>query len=105
MVLKYCTATAFPVAIGLMTTEAVACLATKYPEQIVRRHEPRLAHHVLQRDFVRPNNDPHYIGWSRSPGGWVYFGPQYTFVTGRGIIDEACNLPTSACPNTQRDGQ
>jgi hypothetical protein len=84
--------------------------------------------------LVRPNNDSNYIGWSRLPGagrdcpasdafgcsrgqvggrvsrpptagGWVYFGPQYTFVPGRGVVDEACNLPTSACPNTQRDGQ
>jgi hypothetical protein len=80
----------------------------------------------------RPNHDPNYIGWSRLPEadrgcsgpygcshaqvgggfsgrsparGWVYFGPQYTYVPGRGVIDEACNLPTSACPNTQRDGQ
>jgi hypothetical protein len=58
-----------------------------------------------QRDYVRPNNDKYYTGWSRSPRGWVYFGPQYTFVPGRGIIDEACNLPSSSCPNTQRDGQ
>src|ERR1700733_7529928 len=62
----------------------------------------------LSPPFVRPNNDKYYIGWSRVPGsyrsagdGWVYFGPQYTFVPGRGIVDEACNLPTSACPNTQ----
>jgi len=80
----------------------------------------------------RPDGDPNYIGWSRLPGaergcpgpyacgraqvggglpgrapasGWVYFGPQYTYVPGRGVVDEACNLPTSACPNSQRDGQ
>jgi hypothetical protein len=85
--------------------------------------------------LVRPNKDSSYIGWSRVPGtetgcaegygrfgcnraqaggsarnhaparGWVYFGPQYTFIPGRGIADEGCNLPTSACPNHQRDGQ
>ena len=27
----------------------------------------------------------------------------YTFVPGRGISDEACNLPTSTCANEQRD--
>jgi hypothetical protein len=24
---------------------------------------------------------------------------------GKGIVDETCNLPTSACPNEQRDIQ
>lgn len=77
----------------------------------------------------RPNGDPNYVGWAQIPGAgcygsygcsraqsgghhssqtrggtWVYFGPQYTYVRGRGIVDEACNLPTSACPNTRRDG-
>jgi hypothetical protein len=31
--------------------------------------------------------------------------PGYVFVPGRGILDEACNLPTSACPNSERDVQ
>jgi len=35
----------------------------------------------------------------------VYHGPGYVFVPGKGIIDEACDLPTSACPNDQRDVQ
>jgi hypothetical protein len=90
--------------------------------------------HPGQSRLVRPNNDRNYIGWGRMPGadqdcsgsdaigcsrgqvggrvsggstagGWVYFGSQYTFAPGRGVIDEACNLPTSAYSNTQRDGQ
>jgi hypothetical protein len=31
--------------------------------------------------------------------------PGYIYVPGRGILDEACNLPTSACPNSERDIQ
>jgi hypothetical protein len=31
--------------------------------------------------------------------------PGYTFVPGIGILDESCDLPTSACPNEYRDGQ
>ncbi len=31
--------------------------------------------------------------------------PGYVFVPGKGILDEACNLPTSACPNSERDIQ
>jgi len=30
-------------------------------------------------------------------------GPGYYFVPGLGIVGEACNLPTSACPNEMRD--
>jgi hypothetical protein len=29
--------------------------------------------------------------------------PGYLYAPGRGIVNEACNLPTSACPNEQRD--
>lgn len=32
------------------------------------------------------------------PGGYLY-------VPGRGILGESCNLPTSACPNSDRDIQ
>jgi hypothetical protein len=57
---------------------------------------------IDQSDFF-PRPYPDYTGWSRSPGGgWVYFGSSYTFVPHRGIVDEACNLPSSACPNSQR---
>jgi len=31
--------------------------------------------------------------------------PGYVYVPGRGILDESCNLPTSACPNSERDIQ
>jgi hypothetical protein len=29
--------------------------------------------------------------------------PGYTFVPGVGILDESCDLPTSACPNEYRE--
>ncbi len=51
-----------------------------------------------------PRPYPGYLGWAHLPqSGWVYFAPSYTFVAGKGIIGEACNLPTSACPNSERD--
>jgi hypothetical protein len=31
--------------------------------------------------------------------------PGYTFVPAVGILGESCDLPTSACPNEDRDGQ
>jgi hypothetical protein len=33
----------------------------------------------------------------------LYRWPGYTYVPRTGIVDEACNLPTSACPNEMRD--
>jgi hypothetical protein len=33
----------------------------------------------------------------------VLFHPAYPFVQSRGIVDEACNLPTSGCRNEMRD--
>lgn len=38
-------------------------------------------------------------------GDQLIFGPGYVFVPGRGVLDEACNLPTSTCPNEYRDIQ
>lgn len=36
---------------------------------------------------------------------YAYRGPGYIYALSRGIVDEACNLPTSACPNEMRDVQ
>ncbi len=70
--------------------------------------------HRVKSQSVRPV--PHYVAAHRwyaprgcgpvyayPPRTYVYHGPGYTFVPHRGIIDEACNLPTSACPNEMRD--
>jgi hypothetical protein len=52
-------------------------------------HRPHLAH----RDLLRGAH------------GAGAYGAGYIYAPGRGIVDEACNLPTSACPNDQRDVQ
>ena len=36
-------------------------------------------------------------------GDRLIYGPGYVYVPGRGILDEACNLPSSTCPNEYRD--
>jgi hypothetical protein len=41
--------------------------------------------------------------YATPPGVPVYRWPGYTYVPRQGIVDEACNLPTSACPNEMRD--
>lgn len=92
------------VTIGL-ATQSSASSAGNVQHRHWKSHLTRPASSLPERDhFPRPN--PDYVGWSyvhHSPGRWVYFGPGYTFVPGKGIVDEACNLPTSACPNSQRD--
>ena len=41
--------------------------------------------------------------YAAPPGIPAYRWPGYTYVPRKGIVDEACNLPTSACPNEMRD--
>ncbi len=69
-------------------------------------HEQRVAHHrTIAHRFVRGTpayGAPFYVA---PPGVAVYHGPGYTYVPRKGIVDEACNLPTSACPNELRDIQ
>jgi len=43
--------------------------------------------------------------YAAPPGVPVYHRPGYSYVRGKGIVDEACNLPTSRCSNEYRDIQ
>ena len=64
------------------------------------------AHHTYSRHHWRhfARRLPLVHGYANAPPG-AFVGLGYVFVPGRGILDEACNLPTSACPNTERDTQ
>jgi len=73
------------VAVGLPTVAAKVYSPRMAPYH--QRHHD--AHHAFNHASVR-----------RLP---VLRGPGYFFVPGLGIIGEACNLPTSACPNEMRD--
>jgi hypothetical protein len=75
-------------------------------------HTERHARHargVPARSFA--SDKPLYGYYSRhgqyvpGAGDRLMYGPGYAFVPGRGILDEACNLPTSTCPNEYRDIQ
>jgi len=71
----------------------------------------RHTHHVHRVSTV------HYFGARRPLYGYysrhgqyvpgagdrLIYGPGYVFVPGRGILGEACNLPTSTCTNEYRD--
>lgn len=77
----------------------------------VAQHAVHVRHHLARRDFV-PGYDGAagsafgYAGPARAtlPPGAIQF-PGYVYMPGQGILDEACNLPTSTCPNSQRDIQ
>jgi len=72
-------------------------------------HQVRHAHAVAAH--------PRYFGTHRPPRGYytqhsqyvpgaddrLIYGPGYVYVPGHGILDEACNLPSSTCPNEYRD--
>jgi hypothetical protein len=67
---------------------------------IVHAHSlARHRHHLVRREL--PSRQGSY--GRPADGVRPYFGPGYVFVPGRGILDEACNLPTSTCPNEVRD--
>jgi hypothetical protein len=59
---------------------------------------------------ARGNISPDLYGYYTRHGQYVpgagdrlIYGPGYVFVPGRGILDEACNLPSSTCTNEYRD--
>lgn len=71
-------------------------------------HPARHAHAVAHPPYFgsyRP-----YRGYYTQHGQYVpgagdqlIYGPGYVYAPGHGILDEACNLPSSTCPNEYRD--
>lgn len=66
------------------------------------RHADAMRHWHHGHSFAR--RAPPAYGHRNAPPG-PFIGSGYVFVPGRGILDEACNLPTSTCPDTERDTQ
>ena len=89
-------AVAATVAPAILTTDAMAGSATS-PET-GKQHARSAAHSVLQHRR-RP------VAQSVSPQVSAFRAQGYVYVPRKGIVDEACNLPTSACPNEMRDVQ
>jgi hypothetical protein len=75
------------------------------------RHGAIAAHRIHNAYIVHPRHHLArlygYAGTASDAPGARYFAPGYAtgniYAPGRGILDEARNLPTSACPNDQRD--
>jgi len=85
-------------AIGVLAT-GIAVVATSGFCSPINAHRPHAKDHARPAVTRAPRS-----GWTASPaGGWVFYGPGYTFVPGKGILGAPCNLPTSACPNSMRE--
>ena len=103
----HATVTIIVAIIGVSTTGALADSSSHKARQPLRAaHHALHHHHGYARGGYGPDfrsgpayGAPRELGW----GGGVYHGPGFTFVPRHGIVDEACNLPTSACPNEYRD--
>jgi hypothetical protein len=101
------------IALGLSANLATARAAeVKKP---VAHHESHSTAHALNRHMHHRTSahrsvrnaaaygvPPYYTARLGAP---IYHRPGYTYVPRQGIADEACNLPTSRCPNEYRDIQ
>lgn len=107
-------ATAAAIAVGLSANYAMAHPVGDAKKPAAHRQTPsaahernRIVHHRataprLVRGTAAYRAPPFYAA---PPGAPVYRRPGNAYVPGKGIVDEACNLPTSACPNELRDIQ
>jgi hypothetical protein len=103
------------IALGLSANYATAHAAGGDAKTPVRHHETRSAAHALNRhahyrtSARRSSRNAAASGappfYALPPDVPVYHRPGYTYVPRQGIADEACNLPTSRCPNEYRDVQ
>ena len=107
----FAAAAAAIVAIAAMTTDAMAGSCTSAETGAQQRRSavhsaPQHHHqHGAQGTFTRGlRNDAGAYYWVL-PKVLGFRGQGYVYVPREGIIDEACNLPTSACPNEMRDVQ
>jgi hypothetical protein len=99
------------VALVAVTTDAMAGSSTsaetgkQHARSAARsapQHNHRRAAHRTFTDGFRHDAEPYYPVRSKV---LLFRGQGYVYVPRKGIADEACNLPTSACPNEMRDVQ
>jgi hypothetical protein len=86
--------------VALATNVASAASSGK-KDATIKAHHAHHAYVVHRWRYARPR--PPY-GYAKYPPGAIV-EPGYVFLPGAGILDEACDLPTSACPNEYRDVQ
>jgi hypothetical protein len=101
--LLFSAAVAAIVAPVIMTSDAMA--GSSKSTQIGNRHARSAAHTAPQHHHQHAAHRTFTHGLSNDAAASVFRGPGYVYVPRKGIVDEACNLPTSACPNEMRDVQ
>jgi hypothetical protein len=99
--LLFSAAVAAIVAPVVMTTDAMA--GSSKSTEIGKRHARSAAHTAHHHQHAAHRTFTHSL--SNDAAASVFRGPGYVYVPRKGIVDEACNLPTSACPNEMRDVQ
>ena len=110
----FAAASAVIVSLAFMSASAMAGTSSRNEKNhqarpaansLVQYHRHAARRDTTHREFVRGfgygapayNAGPPNLARERWPG--------YVYLPGKGILDEACNLPTSACPNEMRDIQ
>jgi hypothetical protein len=103
------------IALGLAANLATAQAAEGDATRPVAHHDSHSTAHALNRhthhrtSVHRSSRNAAAYGappyYTAPPGIPIYHRPGYTYVPRQGIADEACNLPTSRCPNEYRDVQ
>ena len=91
--------------LGLLSNGAVAGSSSDGGKAQLARSSinagPFHRRHLAQRE-LKPGPRASSPYGAFTPGTFAYAGAN---VPKREMLDQACNLPTSACPNSQRDGQ
>jgi hypothetical protein len=107
----FATAPAVVASLGLMATGVMAGSSDHNAQPASPAAYSRIQHH---RHLARHESAPGFGYSAYSAAGSIapddrgpaYVQmPGYVYVPGKGILDEACNLPTSTCPNEMRDVQ
>jgi hypothetical protein len=102
------TAPAVTMALGFMTIHATAALSTSDGKHRIATESARFATHrahMTRRELVRGLDKVRPVHGAVPQIVNTHSGPGYVHTRGRGTADEACNLPTSGCPDWQRDVQ
>lgn len=93
---------------GLMTTQATADSSAgpgKHARSATHAAPQHRRWHVAHYGFAHRFGEGPAGYYAAPPNVPVIHEPGYHYVPRMGILDEACNLPTSACPNEMRDIQ
>jgi hypothetical protein len=109
--IPFVAAAAAIVALVAVTTDAMAGSSTS--TETGKQHARSAAHSAPQHDRRHAAHRTFTHGFGNDAGAYypvlpkvlVFRGQGYVYVPRKGIVDEACNLPTSACPNEMRDVQ